>query len=178
MCDKFIAEVADLLGKLRLEDDPTPAEQLLDTLKQAYWCCFEDSRLSTDEERESPERQERFFQAQRLFHEAGLEMIEQISSQMDHGRMEYENVSNPDQERDDADVVVEQVTEQINAAIAAEQEQKSEQPNERSTEEAQVPIPNQVEQSSAPTPADVPMFDPNLLKLNAAQEQSLLQPGL
>lgn len=72
-------EVTEILSKVRLSDNKSSSEILLDQLNQAFWSVYEDYRISNVDEQARSMSLEQYLNAQRVFHDAGLIIIEQIT---------------------------------------------------------------------------------------------------
>lgn len=85
-------DVTEILSKFRLSDDERSSEILLDQLNQAFWSVYEDYRILNDDNQERSMSLEQYLDAQRIFHDAGLLIIEQIT------KREVPKASNDDEQ--------------------------------------------------------------------------------
>lgn len=78
MCDEFIGKITKMLESLSIDDS---REQALDSLNQLFVEFNEDLQLMSDEERAA--QRANYIEAQRIFHDAGLRIIGQVSNQQE-----------------------------------------------------------------------------------------------
>lgn len=81
MCDEFVQKITAMLEGLSID---SPPEQTLDSLNQLFASFSENLQLMSDEERAA--QREQMVEAQRVFHSAGLQIINQLSGQTEAER--------------------------------------------------------------------------------------------
>lgn len=75
----FVDDVNEILTKFRASNSEKSSEMLLDQLNQAFWLLYEDYRVLNVDGQERSMGLEEYLNAQRVFHNAGLIIIEQIT---------------------------------------------------------------------------------------------------